>query len=85
MVIEIPDEKPNSYQAVLKIDAKIKNYSADIIKDYDLQVELFDFEKKKVFNKPVTVDLDTLAAEQGKVLNITKAVENPEKWSAENP
>ncbi len=71
--------------SVLKVDAKIKNYSKNISENYNFQVELIDSNKNKVFNEPVKIGFKLPVSEQTKILKLSEVVEKPEKWSAEKP
>lgn len=77
--------------AILSIRPRLENLTGDTIKDYQLEAQLYDSENKKVFEQPLTIDAETILTEAYPRLDNVKfgllesKVENPLKWSAEEP
>ncbi|MFW6309280.1 MAG: glycoside hydrolase family 2 TIM barrel-domain containing protein, partial [bacterium] len=76
----------SSYKdANLKVEAKIKNYKKDRIKNYQFILQLYDEEDKEVFSRSVSKNIETIASGEEKEITVLQKVKNPDKWSAEFP
>ncbi|MEA3344858.1 MAG: glycoside hydrolase family 2 TIM barrel-domain containing protein [Chloroflexota bacterium] len=70
--------------AVLRIRAKVHNYSNEEAADHVLEAVLYDAEGNPVLADPIAREFDVGAG--GEItLDLEQAVINPEKWSAEHP
>ncbi len=70
--------------AVLKIRAVVKNYSQQAAENYTVEVNLLDAGRQSVLDAPVSSSISVLPDGEA-IIDLETAVENPEKWSAENP
>lgn len=77
-------ELDKAYQdGVLRVVAKVRNYSDEDVTDYLLEARLFEAEEgKPVIESVVTV---SVKAKSESSLDLEQAVVNPKKWSAEDP
>ena len=71
--------------AVLKVRAKVTNYSSRPVEGCVLEISLVDAEGKNVFDKPATCDIKKLKAENETVAEFAQEIRSPQKWSAEHP
>jgi len=78
-------------KGMLKIRPEIENIGNRNIKDYTIEAQLFDDEKKAVFEKPLSKDVASIIGEWHPRLDnlpfavLQGAVKNVKKWSAEFP
>lgn len=79
------DLDSNYRNAVLMVDAEIKNYSDKPVKAAAVELRLLDNQKPFGFG-PITKKLsEPIAAGAEKVITFQVEIENPRKWSAEEP
>ena len=70
---------------VLKVRVHVKNYSDVEVKDYLVEIKLFDAEGNPVFNEPLKCHIEKLGSRREIIFDVEKEVHNPKKWSAETP
>lgn len=77
----------NQYRdAVLKVTAKLRNYSDKTIGEHTVQVLLLDIDGKPVGKSPLmTGKIKNIDADTEAVVEMQADVTNPKKWSAEIP
>lgn len=80
----ITDLDDNYTNAELKIKAKVTNYFEKEMEDMTLEALLYDKNNSLVYNEPLKMKVD-LNNKPEMVLEISKLIENPLKWSAEQP
>ncbi|RLD08519.1 MAG: beta-galactosidase [Chlamydiae bacterium] len=78
------DIDENYKDALLKVNAKIQNYSSKEINDYTLDVTLFDKNKPIEKNALATTKFQ-LNGNQKKEIKLKAKIKNPKKWTAETP
>ena len=78
---DLDDQYRNSNVEVI---AKVKNYGAKAIKNYSVNVTLYDGEKV-VVNTQATSAVPELQPGQEASVKLAFKVDNPEKWTAETP
>lgn len=72
--------------AILKVKGKIRNYSNDLVKNYNLKITLFNADKTIVGTIPImSMDNFTIEANKESNVNLETKIDNPIKWSAEVP
>jgi beta-galactosidase len=72
--------------AMLKVTAKVRNYSAGPALDHTIEVSLLNPDGKPVGKNPLmTAKTGTIVAGTDAVLEMQAEVKNPKKWSAEIP
>jgi beta-galactosidase/beta-glucuronidase len=71
--------------AVLKVRAKVTNYSSRPVENFVLEISLFDTEGKALFDKPVTNVVEKLKSKNEAVVEFEQEIRHPQKWSAEKP
>ena len=76
----------NYHNAILHVSTWIHNYSKDILHDYKLEVTLRD-DQNELVGKNVLMqsDIESLAPNSESIVKTEAAVENPAKWTAEQP
>lgn len=100
-VYSTPDVRIRDFTAVTNLDDKYENGTLDVEVDlsdyvkgndeYTVEAMLYDAEYNEVFDAPVTTSTDFKGAEElnkdadSKIVNLSKEVVNPRKWSAEDP
>ncbi|NVM34280.1 MAG: DUF4981 domain-containing protein [Candidatus Lokiarchaeota archaeon] len=77
------DEKYNN--ALLIIRAKVHNYTADQFLNYLIEFKLLDNKNNVIGSNPLKVKTFSLENNEEIIIEIETKVENPHKWSAENP
>jgi len=83
---EISTEFDNDYNsAELIVTALIKNYSKIAYKNPNLTISIYDSENNQINLKNLDNSTPLLASGTETVLTIKNNINNPEKWSAENP
>ena len=70
--------------ASLSIESTFENNTKDGIKDYEIEYVLMDDNYENVI-EPITLKNVEINREQEKVFNTEVKIENPRKWSAEDP
>lgn len=76
----------NEYcDAVLKVRAKVKNYSNRSVDECVLEINLLDANGEIVFEKPVSQKIKDLKAKNEVAVELTQEIHNPNKWSSEQP
>ena len=78
------DLDSNYRDGVLRVTAKIKNYSASVQPPRRLRVELVMRDGGSSFGQ-TSVDVPQLAAGEERDVSVSLAVSNPAKWTAETP
>ncbi len=71
--------------ATINVKADLVNYLKDAARDYSIQVQLFDQQKKSVLVESLKGDINSLLANEERSLKISEEIKNPKKWSAEYP
>lgn len=77
--------------AVFSLRPRIDNFSGDTVKDLTFTAQLFDAQEKPVFEKPLSISAEDIVNEIHPRLDNVKfglletTVENPHKWSDEDP
>lgn len=100
-IYSTPDVRIRDFTAVGNLDDKYENATLDVEVDlsdyvknndeYTVEAMLYDAEYNQVFETPLatTTDLSDSTAlndnANSKIVNLSKELENPRKWSAENP
>ncbi|MBP2830662.1 DUF4981 domain-containing protein [Aquimarina sp. U1-2] len=85
------DLDKNYRDAQLQIRAKIKRYSNENIDNWQLEAQLFDALGNKVLEKPISIYIKDIIHEyynqrgKPKFAMLEATIQNPEKWSAEQP
>ncbi len=75
----------NGYRdGILNIEATIKNDSVDVVEGYQLEAKLLDQSKNKIQGNQASAPISCVTGQKTEV-KLKIPVENPEKWSAENP
>ena len=69
---------------LLRVRAKVHNYSGEGAADHILEMMLYDAEGNPVLAKPIAGRVDVGAGDEV-TLELEEAVSNPKKWSAERP
>ncbi len=76
----------NEYKdADLKLSIDVKNMSQKDINDYYIDVRLFDKDKKNIFDKNISLNIDKIDANGNVTVDLTQKISDPDKWSAEHP
>ncbi len=70
--------------AVLRVQARVRNYGEEDASGHTVEVMLYDAEGQPVFEEPIAAPIDVAAGEEV-VVGLERAVSNPEKWSDEHP
>ena len=71
--------------AILKVRAKIANYSRHLIGNHAIEVSLFDAEGNDVLDKPLSQTIRDMKAKSETVIEFEHKIRSPQKWSAEHP
>lgn len=71
--------------ATLNLRVKVKNYGEQTAEGYVVEAQLYDADKKPVLKQPVTMEVDRLTGGGEVAVEQDRFVENPLKWSAEDP
>jgi len=71
--------------AVLKVRAKVKNYSNHAADRCTVEIMLCDVNGRNVFEKLVSQEIEDLKAKNEIAVEFTHEIQNPKKWSAEQP
>jgi beta-galactosidase len=77
------DEKYTN--AILKVRAKIHNYTLNRYLNYKLEVKLFENNYTNIETTPFLVKIFNLDINEEITIDLETRVKNPHKWSAENP
>ncbi|QIB27035.1 beta-galactosidase subunit alpha [Caloranaerobacter azorensis] len=80
----VTDLDENYENGILKIRTDWENNSSSIVEKHKVEFILLDAEQNRQMSISRTVELN-LKLKEKKSLNIQISVQNPEKWSAENP
>lgn len=78
------DFDENFTNALLKVRAKIRNYSSDPVEKYALELFLLSAKESSVQKPLIHMDV-AVGKETESVLNFESTVPSPEKWTAETP
>ncbi|MEH7706100.1 beta-galactosidase [Bacillus toyonensis] len=78
------DFDENYQNADVKIRAKVTNYFERNVGKVSFEAMLYNQDNQKVFDEPITSNI-VIDGKAEVVLNVSKFVENPLKWSAEHP
>lgn len=70
---------------VLRVRAKVRNYACEAKEGANLEVKLLDAEGKPVFSEPLVESIGHVPGRQETAVDLSRSVENPHLWSAENP
>lgn len=70
--------------ATLQVSVDVRNYSQNQADAHTVEAMLYDAKKHPVFEEPMVMDA-TFDGEQEVSVELDQFVENPLKWSAENP
>jgi len=71
--------------ATLKVRASVRNYSDAQVEGCSLELKLLDPEGRPVFERPLAQQVGCVGARTEIFLDFEQRVENPRKWSAEQP
>ncbi|HUY01357.1 MAG TPA: glycoside hydrolase family 2 TIM barrel-domain containing protein [Candidatus Deferrimicrobium sp.] len=71
--------------AKLHIKAKIHKYSEQEIEKYTLSMTLLDDEKNPISTDPLAIAIFSIRASQEEIINLSKEIKGPMKWTAETP
>lgn len=78
-------ELDTEYQdAVLKLRTVLKNYGEQAAGSYSVEARLLDADNQPVLKQLVSADIDIQPRGEA-AIDLEASIENPEKWSAENP
>ena len=72
----------NYHDAILKVTAKVKNYSQEPVGTHTVEVSLSDGQSGPQL---MSGEVESISADTEGVIEIEAKVENPRKWSAEKP
>ncbi len=82
----VRSELDNNYKdARLKVRASLHNYGINDAVGYRIEAILIDSEGNLVNEKPVAADIVDIVHGTGRTIEIEGIVDNPRKWSAEEP
>lgn len=70
--------------AVLRLTASVRNYTAGTVDGYAVQAMLYDPEDRALFDEPLRARI-SLEGNSEVTLDLERAVADPAKWSAEHP
>lgn len=82
-VVTTLDEKYTD--AELQLGLKVCNYSNSDIENHLVEVQLYDKDRKNIFQEPVYVEAGKIKPGEEIELLLSTEVKNPLKWSAEHP
>ena len=72
--------------ADLQLSPVVTNYAAQDVSNFAIDVQLFDAEGNDVFaDDPMHIDLGAIAAGESATADVSKLVQSPKLWSAEDP
>ena len=74
----------NYQDALLHVQAKVRNYGSEPVASYQLSVQLYDATTQPLFTDPLRSAL-TVAGEEEITLSLARPVPKPQKWSDEDP
>lgn len=85
------DEQLQDAKLEIRPEIWVKNTESDKLKDWKITAQLYDANKKAVFEKPLSASIKDIYDERWPQRDITKfallesTIKKPVKWSAENP
>ncbi|MEM1543809.1 MAG: glycoside hydrolase family 2 TIM barrel-domain containing protein [Candidatus Bathyarchaeia archaeon] len=82
-VVTLFDEKYED--AILRVKAKIRNYSEVESSPHILEIKLFDAEGLPIFTEPIISHVGRISPKSEAVVEVERRVIRPRKWSAEDP